>query len=108
MFAPCADRTLPQQPCRGCAARRGVRARPAVHAAASKKEDTRKPRKLGGLGDLLGPIGLTLSGKSNVSTSRRKSCLVKDAAGFSLVMLRISASVAVPVGILRQAGSTGL
>lgn len=84
MFAPCAERTLPQQPCRACAARRGARARLAVRAAAPNKEDTRKSRKLGGLGDLLGPIGLTLGGKSNVSTCGRESCLVKHAAGYPL------------------------
>lgn len=66
MFASRSD-CLTQQPCRACAARRGVRARPAVRAAASEKQDNRKSRKFGGLGDLLGPIGLTLGGRLNVS-----------------------------------------
>lgn len=67
MFAPGAD-TLLQQPCRACAARRGLRVGPAVQAAASKQQNTRKQRKFGGLGDLLGPIGLTLGGKLTVSS----------------------------------------
>ena len=66
MFASRSDCLTPQ-PCRACAARRGVRARPAVRAAASEKQDNRKSRKFGGLGDLLGPIGLTLGGRLNVS-----------------------------------------
>ena len=67
MFASRSD-TVPQQPCRTCATLKGLRVRPAIQAAASKQRDTKTPRKFGGLGDLLGPIGLTLGGKLTVST----------------------------------------
>ncbi|DBA80819.1 TPA: Ferredoxin-1, chloroplastic [Trebouxia sp. C0004] len=42
---------------------RRSRSRQFVLARASKDSETRKPSRFGGLGDLLGPIGLTLGGK---------------------------------------------
>ena len=67
MFAPRTDSLL-QRACTACAARRGPPLRQIVRAAAPPQKRSKKPGRFGGLGDLLGPIGLTLGSKLTVRT----------------------------------------
>ena len=67
MLGSLADGRL-QHPAIACTARRCSRVQLRVCATASKHKTSQKNGRFGGLGDLLGPIGLTLGSKLTVSS----------------------------------------